>query len=69
MPNLTIADIAIDRDRVSAYCGLCFGTLQYETDQWATAWLAHRTSVDSVFLNYFPLVHDLGIEDAFKQVF
>jgi hypothetical protein len=69
VPNLTIADIAIDRDRVSAYCGLCFGTLQYETGQWATAWLAHKTSIDAVFLDYFPLVYDLGIKDAFKQVF
>ena len=69
VPNLTIADIAIDRDRVSAYCGLCFGTLQYETGQWATAWLANRTSVDAVFLDYFPLVYDLGIEDALQQIF
>ena len=69
VPNLTIADIAIDRNRVSAYNGLCFGTLQYETGQWATAWLANRTSVDAVFLDYFPLVYDLGIEDALQQIF
>jgi len=69
VPNLTISDIAADRDRVRAYCGLCFGTLQYETGQWATAWLANHTSIDTVFLDYFPLVYELGIDNAFKQVF
>ena len=69
IPNLTIADIAADRDRVSAYCGLCFGTLQYATGQWATAWLANRTSVDAVFLEFFPMVYDQGIDQAFETTF
>jgi hypothetical protein len=69
IPNLTIADIAADRDRVSAYCGLCFGTLQYATGQWATAWLANRTSVDTVFLEFFPMVYDQGIDQAFETTF
>ena len=69
VPNLTIADIAADRARVNAYCGLCFGTLQYATGQWATAWLVNRTSVDAVFLEFFPQVFELGIEGAFNRVF
>lgn len=69
VPNLTIADIAADRARVSAYCGLCFGTLQYATGQWATAWLVNRTSLDAVFLEFFPQVFELGVEGAFNRVF
>ncbi|MBM46097.1 MAG: hypothetical protein CL458_07585 [Acidimicrobiaceae bacterium] len=69
VPNLTIADIAADRARVNAYCGLCFGTLQYATGQWATAWLVNRTSLDAVFLEFFPQVFELGIEGAFNRVF
>ena len=69
VPNLTIADIAADRARVNAYCGLCFGVLQYATGQWATAWLVNRTSLDAVFLEFFPQVFELGIEGAFNRVF
>ena len=64
-----IADIADDRERVNDYCGLCFGVLQYETGQWATAWLANRTSVDEVFHGFFPRASEQGIDRAFELSF
>ena len=69
VPNLTIADIAADCARVNAYCGLCFGVLQYATGQSDTAWLVNGTSLDAVFLEFFPQVFELGIEGAFNRVF
>ena len=69
VPGLTIEDIADSRERVAEYCGLCFGQLQYATGQWATAWLANRTSVDSVFFDYFPSFYDLGPDGAFEDAF
>jgi len=71
VPNLTIADIADDRqlERVIDYCGLCFGVLQYETGQWATAWLANKTSVDEVFHGFFPQTYEHGIDRAFELSF
>ena len=69
IPNLTIADIAADRERVIDYCGLCHGVLQYETGQWATAWLAHSTSVDEVFHGFFPRAYEHGIDRAFELSF
>ena len=69
VPNLTIADIAADRERVNDYCGLCFGVLQYETGQWATAWLANKTSVDEVFHGFFPRASEKGIDRAFELSF
>jgi hypothetical protein len=58
--------IAADGERVNAYCGLCFGVLQYATGQWATAWLAHSTSADEVFRWFLPSVHEYGIDRAFE---
>ena len=69
IPNLTIADIAADRERVIDYCGLCHGVLQYATGQWATAWLANKTSVDEVFLGFFPRAYEHGVEQAFELSF
>ena len=71
VPNLTIADIADDRqlERVNDYCGLCFGVLQYETGQWATAWLANKTSVDEVFHGFFPRTYEHGLDRAFELSF
>ncbi|MCH2345690.1 MAG: hypothetical protein MK321_14430 [Pseudomonadales bacterium] len=69
VPGLTIADLEQDRDRVREYCGLCFGQLQYETGQWATLWLAARTSIDVVFLEFFPSVYSMGIPQAFEKSF
>jgi hypothetical protein len=71
VPNLTIADIADERqlERVNDYCGLCFGVLQYETGQWATAWLASKTSVDEVFHGFFPRTYEHGIDRAFELSF
>jgi hypothetical protein len=69
IPNLTIADIAADRERVIDYCGLCHGVLQYATGQWATAWLAHSTSVDEVFHGFFPRAYEHGIDRAFELSF
>jgi hypothetical protein len=69
VPNLTIADIAEDRDRVDAYCGLCVGRLQYETGQWAVALLANKTSVDAIYLEFFPLTYEHGVSGAFELTF
>ena len=69
VPGLTIEDIADSRERVAEYCGLCFGVLQYATGQWATAWLTNRTSVDSVFFDYFPSFYELGPDGAFEDAF
>jgi len=69
VPNLTIQDIADDRGRVREYCGLCFGHLQYETGQWATAWLVHQSSLDNFFLEFFPNAYELGIDGAFEEAF
>jgi hypothetical protein len=69
VPNLTIQDIADDRDRVNGYCGLCFGQLQYGTGQWATAWLVHQSSLNNFFLEFFPNAYELGIDGAFEEAF
>jgi len=69
IPNLTIKDLAADRDRVREYCGLCFGQLQYDTGQWATAWLVHHSSLDAFFFDFFPNAYDLGIDGAFETAF
>ena len=69
VPGLTIADLEQDRDRVRKYCGLCMGQLQYETGQWATLWLVARTSIDVVFLEFFPSVYSMGLPQAFEKYF
>ena len=69
VPNLTIADLAENRDRVGDYCGLCIGAMQYETGQWAVALLASKTSIDAVYLEFYPLAYEHGVDTAFFLTF
>lgn len=69
VPDLTIQDLADDRDRVGSYCGLCFGVMQYAIGQWATAWLVNQSSLDDFFFTFYPNVYELGVEGAFEEAF
>ena len=69
VPNLTIQDLADDRDRVGSYCGLCFGVMQYATGQWATAWLVNQSSLDDFFFTFYPNIYELGVDGAFEEAF
>ena len=69
-PNIGIQDIETSesRDYLKSICD-CTGTLQYETGQWATAWLVNRTSLDIFYKSYIPDIVDLGGHGSFVTHF
>tara|TARA_B100000700_G_scaffold119632_1_gene134398 strand:+ start:10049 stop:11449 length:1401 start_codon:yes stop_codon:yes gene_type:complete len=71
VPGISLADVATNklRDRTFNYCGLCIGRVQYEFGIWATAYLVHLTSMDTVYKEYMPQVHYLGWVAAFEESF
>jgi hypothetical protein len=56
------------RDELRSICD-CTGTLQYETGQWATAWLVNRTSLDIFYKSYIPDIVELGGRKSFASHF
>jgi len=56
------------RDELQSICD-CTGTLQYETGQWATAWLVNRTSLDTFYKSYIPGIVELGGHQSFVAHF
>ena len=71
IPGLRIQDIETSKlsKRVSALCGLCMGTLQSETGQWATQWLINKTSLDTFYLSFLPDNATLGWVASFTKHF
>jgi len=56
------------RNALQSICD-CTGMLQYETGQWATAWLANRTSLDIFYKSYIPDIVELGGHGSFETHF
>ena len=69
-PGIGIQDIETSesRDALQSFCD-CTGMLQYETGQWATAWLVNRTSLDIFYKSYIPDIVDLGGHGSFEKHF
>jgi tetratricopeptide (TPR) repeat protein len=69
-PDIGIQDIETSesRDALRSICD-CTGMLQYETGQWATAWLVNRTSLDSFYKSYIPDIVELGGHGSFEKNF
>jgi len=69
-PDIGIQDIETSesRDELQSICD-CTGTLQYETGQWATAWLVNRTSLDIFYKSYIPDIVELGGHESFETHF
>ena len=69
-PGIGIQDIETSesRDALQSICD-CTGMLQYETGQWATAWLVNRTSLDIFYKSYIPDIVDLGGHGSFEKHF
>ena len=68
-PGLTIRDIETSELRDMVTCHGCQGRLQYETGQWATAWLVNMTSLDHFYKVYIPSISEYGGEKAFENSF
>ncbi len=71
IPRLRLHDIETEqlRDRVLAFCGRCMGQLQFETGQWATAWLVRKTSLDTFYLSFLQDNASLGWIASFTKHF
>jgi len=69
-PGIGIQDIETSelRDALQSICA-CTGMLQYETGQWATAWLVNRTSLDIFYKSYIPDIVELGGHSSFEKHF
>ena len=69
-PDIGIQDIETSesRDALKSICD-CTGMLQYETGQWATAWLVNRTSLDIFYKSYIPDIVELGGHGSFEKHF
>ena len=69
-PDIGIQDIETSesRDELQSICD-CTGMLQYETGQWATAWLVNRTSLDIFYKSYIPDIVELGGHGSFETHF
>ena len=69
-PDIGIQDIETSesRDALQSTCD-CTGTLQFETGQWAMAWLVNRMSLDIFYKSYIPDIVELGGHESFERHF
>jgi hypothetical protein len=69
-PDIGIQDMETSesREELQAICD-CTGTLQYQTGQWATAWLVNRTSLDIFYKSYIPDIVEFGGRKSFASHF